>query len=367
MKRVRVGVIGCGNVLSAYRVPLQSLSAAGRVEIVAACGRESQREETLHAIGPCRFSLREEDLLDANDIHAVVILTSMPSHGRLARAALESGKHVLVEKPMATGLDEATSLVALAESKRLQFACAPFTVLSPTFRSLSSRIARGDIGTPTLARSRYGWSGPWWNPWFYVEGGGCLFDLGVYGLTTLTGLLGPVRSVTAMTGIAIPQRLVEGKPVAVTVEDHAQVIVEFERGGLGNIMTGFTMQQYRSPAIEIYGTEGTLQMLGDDWDPDGYELWANRAGCWQVFKETEPDWPWTAGLAHWIDTIQNGGELVYSSRHALHVLELMIRARESAREGRRTEITSRFIPPRAEDEVPPPEAHRVHDRTRGKH
>jgi len=57
--------------------------------------------------------------------------------------------------------------------------------------------------------------------------------------------------------------------------------MEFANGALGVVTTGFTMQQYRTPAFEVYGTAGVVQMLGDDWDPDGYELWKNDQGAWQ--------------------------------------------------------------------------------------
>src|SRR5437762_1696189 len=93
------------------------------------------------------------------------------------------------------------------------WACARFTILSPTFQSMSRHIRRGDIGKPCSARARYGWAGPWWSEWFYKPGGGCLFDLGIYCITSLTGLLGPVKQVIAMTGVAIPEREINGRRI----------------------------------------------------------------------------------------------------------------------------------------------------------
>src|SRR4030095_3708901 len=137
--------------------------------------------------------------------------------------------------------------------------------------------------------------------WFYRAGGGAVFDLGVYNLTTLTGLLGPVQRVGARAGVAIPERLVKGKSVKVEAEDNAQLLLDFGDGCLATITTGFTIQQYRGPGIELFGTSGTINMLGDDWDPDGYEIWQNDQNCWQLFKETQPDWPWTDGLRHLVE------------------------------------------------------------------
>ena len=130
------------------------------------------------------------------------------------------------------------------------------------------------------------------------------------------------------------------------------------------VTTGFTIQQYRSPALEIYGTTGAIQMLGDDWDPDGYELWQNAAGAWQVFKETDPEWPWTDGLRHLVECIRRGTKPVLSPEHAYHVLEVLLAAQRSGREGRAISIESAFEPPAFAGERTAEAAHLVHDRSR---
>jgi hypothetical protein len=105
-------------------------------------------------------------------------------------------------------------------------------------------------------------------------------------------------------------------------------------------------------------------MLGDDWDPDGYELWQNSAGAWQVFKETAPDWPWTDGLRHLVECIRQGSRLLITPEHALHVLEIMLNAQQSGREGRAIPIESSFMPPEFSESKPVEAAHLAHDRTR---
>ncbi len=74
-----------------------------------------------------------------------------------------------------------------------------------------ARASAGEIGGLLSARARYGWAGPGWGRWFYEPGGGALFDLGVYNVTSLCGFFGPARRVTAMTGVAIPERIVDGE------------------------------------------------------------------------------------------------------------------------------------------------------------
>ena len=174
-----------------------------------------------------------------------------------------------------------------------------------------------------------------------------------------------MRRVTAMTGTAIPVREIADQRVPVEVEDNAQLLLDFGDAAFGVVTTGFTLQQYRGPALEIYGTTGTLQMLGDDWHPEGYELWQNEVGAWQVYKETAPDWPWTAGLSHLVRGVRTGTRPLLTPAHAYHVLEVMVRAREASATGRTQTIESTFAPldfgvPEAAAEA----AHLVHDRTR---
>jgi len=237
-------------------------------------------------------------------------------------------------------------------------------ILSPTFQAIWRRVHGGDIGRVLSARALYGWSGPTWGPWFYRPGGGALFDLGVYNVTSLTGLLGPVQRVTAMTGVAIPERLVDGERVRVEAADNAHVLLDFGDSVFAVVTTGFTIQQYRCPAIELYGSTGTLQMMGDDWDPDGYELWQNEAGAWQIFGETAPGWPWTDGLRHLVECIRQNVRPIITPEHGFHVLEIMLKAQESGKDGQARRIESTFVPPSFAEGEQWHAGHLVHDRTR---
>jgi predicted dehydrogenase len=192
-----------------------------------------------------------------------------------------------------------------------------------------------------------------------------LFDLGVYNVTSLTGFIGPAKRVTALTGVAIPERVIEGQRVEVEAEDNAHVLIDFGESVFAVVTTGFTMQKYRCPAIEIYGSEGTIQMMGDDWDPEGYELWQNKVGAWQIFEETDPNWPWTDGLHHLVECIEQGQRPIITPEHAYHVLEIMLKAQQSGREGQAKVIESTFTPPRFAglEEAEGKAAHLIHDRS----
>lgn len=359
---VRIGMIGCGSVSSKYLRLAEQLRWRGQAEVVVACDVDEMKRAVMwDTYGIGRFTTDYEEVIQADDVDLVLILTSMREHGPMACAALEAGKHVLVEKPMAINLEEAARLVETARHSPGYLLPAPHVVLSPTYQRMWQHIHQGDIGQVTLARARYGWAGPWWGQWFYRSGGGPLFDLGVYNVTSLTGWLGPVKRVTAMTGIAIPERVVDDELIRVETEDNFQILLDFGDNCFAVVTTGFTMQKYRSPAVELYGRTGTIQMLGDDWRPEGYELWQNNVGAWQVFEETDRAWPWPDGLRHMVECIHQQTRPIVTPEHAYHVTEVMIRALEAGRDGQTRPIESTFTPPTFWKEGEGTAAHLVHD------
>ncbi|MEM7029739.1 MAG: Gfo/Idh/MocA family oxidoreductase [Chloroflexota bacterium] len=364
--RVRIGIVGCGSVMSSpYMSLVDQLTYQGLVEVVMACDVKPEKGDFVREqFGITNFTTDFEEVVSSNDVDLVLVLTSMNQHGPIARAGLEAGKHVLVEKPMSTSLSEAAELVELAKQSPGLLLPAPHVVLSPTYQEMWRRIQRGTIGKVLSARALYGWAGPDWGPWFYQPGGGSMFDLGVYNVVTLTGLIGPAKRVTGFVGTAIPERVVDGELMQVKADDNAHILIDFGESVFAVVTTGFTLQQYRTPAVEIYGSEGVIQMMGDDWAPNGYELWENRVGAWQIYEETDPSWPWTDGLRHMVECIQTGQQPVITPEHAYHVLEIMLKTQESSRDGVFKTIDSTFTPPSfALEDEGREAAHLIHDRS----
>ena len=341
---VRVGIIGCGSVMQGpYMAQLERLRGRGEAEVVVACDVDAGRRSLVRErFGIPRFSTDPAAVTGAADVDLVLVLTSIAAHGTLAAAALEAGKHVLVEKPMATDLATGRRLLALAREHDRLLVCAPHIVLSPTYQAIWQLVRAGTLGRPHAARARYGWAGPDWDEWFYSASGGALFDISMYNITALTGLLGPVRRVSAMTGIAIPRRAAGGSVATVEAEDNAQLLLDHGDGVLSSVTAGFTMQQTRSPAIEVYGTQGTVQLLGDDWAPQGYDLWTQPVGAWRHYKDVDPAWLWTDGLRHAVECIRDGTRPVIRPEHAFHVLEVVIQARRAAATGTVQAVGSTF-------------------------
>lgn len=358
-----LGVIGCGSVFAGpYRGMIGRLRAAGRVHVGAVYDVDAARRHGAAAHYDVDPDLRgPEDVIGASDV--VLVLTSMNEHGPLTKAALEAGRHVLVEKPMATSLEEAAELLEVAGTVERVLVCAPHHLLSPTFRAVHGAVRDGQVGDLFTARARYGWAGPWWSDWFYAPGGGSMFDLGVYNVTSLCALFGPARRVTAMAGVAIPEREVDGRRIRVEADDNAHVLIDFGDARFAVVTTGFTMQRYRSPAIEVYGSDGTVQLLGDDWAPEGWELWRNADGAWRVFPESDPHWQWTEGLRHLVDCIETGRSTVTRPEHAYHTLEVILAAQAAGRDGVARPIESDFPDPVYDSDWVDLEAQRyAHDR-----
>ena len=359
-----LGVIGCGSVFAGpYRGMIERLRAAGRVHVSAVYDVDERKRHGAAAHYGVDPELADRRAVIARpDVDVVLVLTSMNEHGPLAKAALEAGKHVLVEKPLATSLEQAAELVELSRTPPGLLVCAPHILLSPTFRAIHAAVRRRGGAAPQRPRAlRLG--GPTGTSGSTAAGGGSLFDLGVYNVTSLCALFGPARRVTAMVGVAIPERIVNGRVMQVEADDNAQVLLDFGEGRFASVTTGFTMQKYRSPAIELYGSEGTIQLLGDDWAPEGWELWRNEEASWRVFPESDPHWQWTEGLRHLVDCVESGRPTITRPEHAYHALEIMLAAQAAGRDGVARAIESDFPDPLYEAGWLDAEAERyAHDR-----
>jgi predicted dehydrogenase len=346
---IKLGILGCGSVLwGPYLSLLEKLIYEGRVSVAAAYDPvPSKAEAVAKRVGLSKVATSSDEVIENFSVDAIGIFTSMNAHATLTIAALEAGKHVLVEKPMATNLDDGQKVLEAAKRAKGKLICAPHILLSPTYQRMYQHVQQKTLGEVVSARARYGWAGPWWGKWFYEPGGGSLFDLGIYNVTSLCGFMGSAKRVTAMTGVAIPQRQVEGEMITVhpEAEDNAHVLIDFGDNRFAVVTTGFTMQKYRSPAIELYGTTGVLQMQGDDWAPEGFELWRNSHGAWEVFPESQPGWPWTEGMRHLVTCIEQNLEPIIKPEHAYHVLEIILAAKAAGKDGQARAIHSQFPAP----------------------
>src|SRR5687768_8147577 len=196
------------------------------------------RDVAVTGVQTCALPIYQQLAGPAFDL--LVVTTDMQEHGRLNRIALNAGRHVWSEKPMANTYKEGKALLDLANEKKLRIWGAPAVVNSPQFAFMSKALREGKIGKIAAAHAHYGHTGPTWSAFFYEEGGGSLPDLGVYNIATLTGLLGPAKAVVAMTSIVTPERTVDNKgKIKVEAEDNAIVVMDHGNGILSNVQCGF--------------------------------------------------------------------------------------------------------------------------------
>lgn len=360
---VGVGVIGAGNVLWAYLQVLDRLVPRGLAWEGPICARQRDMWPELLARRPrARLVVDVDEVLDS-DVAIVVIITPPASHAELTRAALEAGKHVVCEKPVAMSHDDAAPIFELARSRGLHLLAAPFVQLSPTLRELWTKIADGEIGHVHTARGLYGNPGSAWATWFHTAGVGPLAEAGVYNLKSLTALLGPVEEVYAAEAIALARREVAGETIEHPDPDVSQLVARHAGGAISAITSGQAIQRYRRPALELYGTQGTANLLGDDWDPAGFEMWRNADGCWATYEPLDATWLWADGLREAVMAVAEGRAPLVHPDHDLHLLDVIDQARLSARTGRAMPVASRHDPPDLRLRLDTAR-HHLHDHTR---
>ena len=272
MKPVRVGIIGCGNISDIY---FQNAKTFDILE-VAACAdlildRAKEKAEK-HGV-PNACSVKK--LLADPAIELVVNLTIPKAHGEVALAALNAGKSVYNEKPLAVTREDGRKMLAVAKKKKLHVGGAPDTFLGGGIQTCRKIIDDGWIGDPVAAAAFMLCHGhESWHPdpeFFYKIGGGPMFDMGPYYLTALVSLMGPVRRVCGSTRVTFPERRITSQPkfgaiIKVNTPTHIAGVMDFASGAIGTIVTSFDVWAQSHPPIEIYGSTGTLQVP----DPNGF-------------------------------------------------------------------------------------------------
>lgn len=348
-KKVRVAVIGCGSVSGSY---LPHLAASKFVEIISLCDIIPERAVSRSKeFNVPNYYPHVDQMLTGVPFDMMITLTDMQEHGRLNRQALEAGKHVWSEKPLANTYKEGRALVDFAISKNLRIWGAPAVVNSPQFAFMSKAIREGKLGRISSAHAHYGHTGPTWSSFFYEKLGGSLPDLGVYNLATLTGLLGPARSVMAMTSIVTPERKIDNKGmIKVIAEDNTQVIMEHDGGVLSNVQCGFNFfdphghqgKSEENQTIQIWGTLGNMALAGYDWAPHGVDMVTHDHEAPQRFVPDPGDYVWQQGASVISESLVTGTEPLIAVEHALHVLEIIEAARKSGKNGKRIYLKSDF-------------------------
>ena len=349
-KKLKVAIIGCGSVSNRYIPHLQTSSL---IEIVSLCDIKPERaiaQNKQYNVNAATYATIDE-MLKGVPFDMMITLTDMQVHGTLNKKALLAGKHVWSEKPMANTYAEGKALLDLAKSRKLRIWGAPAVVNSPQFAFMSKMIQEGKLGRIASAHGQYGHTGPTWSAFFYEKDGGSMPDLGVYNMATLTGLLGPARSVMAMTSIIKPERTVDDKgKIKVAAEDNAHILLEHDKGVISHVMCGFN---YFDPhgheagnqslhSIQIYGDYGNMRLIGYDWETNGVMLDTSWDKPAELMSKDKGGYEWQEGATKTGEALLQGTEPRINVEHTLHVLEIIEAARKSSATGLKVKLKSKF-------------------------
>jgi predicted dehydrogenase len=350
-KKLKVAIIGCGSVSGSY---IPKLQTSQLIEIVSLCDIKYDRALARKKL----FNLNAQTypnidaMLAGVPFDMMITLTDMQVHEGLNRKALMAGKHVWSEKPMANTYAAGKKLLDFARSKKLRLWGAPTVVNSPQFEFMSKRIQSGELGRISSAHAQYGHTGPTWSAFFYEKGGGSMPDLGVYNMATLTGLLGPAKSIVAMTSIVTPERIVDDKgKIKVEAEDNAHLLLEHDNNVISHVMCGFNFydrfghqaKDQSLHSIQIYGSEGNMRLIGYDWETNGVAIDSVKTnGEEKLLCTDKGGYQWQEGAKVVGESMLKGTEPRINVEHALHVLEIIESARKSSATGRKIKLKSTF-------------------------
>lgn len=258
-----VGIIGCGNISESY---LSRASLFSGYRVVAVADQDMARAEDAAA----RHGLEAmpvDQLLSRDDIEIVINLTIPDAHFDVTSAILHAGKHAYSEKPLALSASDAADIAALAASRGLRVGCAPDTFLGGSHQASRALIDAGTVGTITHGTCHVMSDGmESWHPnpdFFFVKGGGPILDLGPYYVTQLVNLIGPVRRVAALSGMAKRTRTIgsgdrAGEEIPVETPTTVHALLEFDSGAQITLSASWDVIAQDHRNVELYGTEGTV-------------------------------------------------------------------------------------------------------------
>ncbi len=366
MKKVKIGVIGCGAISDIY---FKNFTKKFDIIEVAACSNRTMKkaEEKAEKYNIQKVYVTTEKLLEDPEIQIVVNLTGPEAHYPINMAALEAGKHVYCEKPLAITRKQGMELVEKSKQKNLMIGCAPDTFMGAGLQTSRKLIDEGAIGKPIAVNAVYvgapSTSREVNKPNFYFKpGGGPLFDMGPYYITALVSLLGPVKKVMGSAHMPFKERIFSNKKspeydkkIKIETPTTTLGIMEFESGVPATIITTKDSVGY-NPSIEIYGTEGILYIS----DPNFFGTSPfPLMGCSVHMKKgyfRKKKMPYThkflensrgLGVADMAYALQSGMEHRASGELSYHVLDIMQGIYDSSNEGSAIELSSTCSRPKS--------------------
>jgi predicted dehydrogenase len=378
-RRLHIGVVGVGAISLRGILPhLTQQDVLDRVSVQALCDPVLERAQAAAAqFGvPAAYASIEELLAD-DHVDAVTVASPIGLHFEHCRLALEVGKHVHVNKTLATTVAEANTLIDLASRKSLALVPSPGEVLRPQLQRARQLIEDGTIGhfswaicggsfgryhedeePERIAAPGGGSIDPSW--YFRKPGGGPMYDITVYALHQLTSVLGPAQRVTALSGVLVPEREFLGRKIATEADDNTALLVDF--GGsrfavVHGTAAGAISEQFGAGVY--FGTKGTIDGVLLDGEPFDYPGRAETGDApvtdWEAQMRVLPHVTGThreIPESHVFEDIMQLVELVIDGRqtpvtpeHARHAIDVIESGYRAATTGRTEVLRTTFAFP----------------------
>ena len=347
-----VAIVGCGAISSVYAGTLRRSAAVrvvGCADIDHAAAVALARRQRIAAF-------ESVDALIADPrVDIVVVLTPPLAHPAGIEAALDAGKHVYSEKPLASTGAEGARLVEKASRNGLRLAVAPDTVLGASWQTAGRLLDEGAVGECVAAEAAFVCPGhELWHPnpgFYYRRGGGPLFDMGPYYLSALVRLLGPVHEVDAAAQVTSTVRRPTEGPNAgstfpVEVPTHVVAALRFAAPVIATLTMSFDVWPQRSSRLLVYGAKGTLVLP----DPNGFLGHIEIRGPGGRRDRVAPD-PFAVPQRRGLGVVDLATSIAAERPHsasaelALHVLETMEAIVVAAESGRRQRLRAPLASP----------------------
>ena len=367
---IRMGVVGAGSIAVRGIMPHLALpDVHDRVVLHAVCDPVPGRAEAAaERFGIPHAFVEYEALLDKGEVDAVTIASPIGLHYQQGKRALEAGKHVHFNKTMTTTVDEANELIDLAKKKDRRIVASPGEMLRPQNQRIKELIAEGAIGTLAWAacgaafgtyheqeKVRQG-DDPLSNidpSWYFRKpGGGPLYDMTVYALHGLTGVMGPAKRVTAMSGTRIKEREFRGTMVPCDADDNTFMLLDFGSqvfafvygAAAGRVTDGFSGS--------YFGTKGSIvgvQLNGQPFDYPGRDLAeSNRGGRQWLLPHVVGEHRGLGeehvyeDIMQLVDWVRNGKPSIVTPEHARHVVDIIESCYRASDTGQTQQLRTTF-------------------------
>ncbi len=348
MKPLRIAIVGCGHICTQYGLHIRNYP--GLLEIAGATDLAPERAEAFCREFGGKVYPSFDALLADPEVDVVVNLTVHHVHYELNTRALKAGKHVYSEKPMALTYAQAVALAETAREAGRLLGAAPITYLGEGVQTAAKFLETGRIGALRLVYAEVNWaqierwiSSP--AAYFTV---GPLLDVGVYAISALTYLLGPVRRVWGYSTILKNPRFdKEGREFLVTAPDFTVGMLEFENGVTARVTTNYYVPngaQKHLRGLEFHGDEGSFAVgCYHNFNPEcRFIPYGKGPVPVPLLREAKGVMDRALGLAEMAHALNEGRPLRNSPEHAAHVIEIMEGLQISADENRTVEIRSGF-------------------------